>query len=111
MSGSSLQTIPAGFINNDVVANFVVENAGGVVTNENIDITRTLLVKEGNFETNNLVRMMCSFSPRQTAQIAKLDGTISGNIEVQQCDPGKRAFRFLAPSTTTSTNISMVKRM
>ncbi len=105
MTGSSLQTIPAGFINNDVVANFVVENAGGVVTNENIDITRTLLVKEGNFETNNLVRMMCSFSPRQTAQIAKLDGTISGNIEVQQCYPGKRAFRFLAPSTTTSTNI------
>jgi hypothetical protein len=49
--------------------------------------------------------MVCGFSPRRTAQIGKLDGTITGNIEVQQCYPGKRAFRFLAPSTTTTTNI------
>jgi hypothetical protein len=105
MSGSSAQTIPNGFIQNDNIANLTVENSAGVTTNNPMNISQVLLVRAGNFATNDIVTMICGFSPRRTAQIGKLDGTITGNIEVQQCYPGKRAFRFLAPSNTTSTNI------
>ena len=105
MSGSSAQTIPNGFIQNDDIANFTVENSAGVTTNNPMNISQVLLVRAGNFETNDIVTLVCGFSPRRTAQIGKLDGTISGLVEVQQCYPGKRAFRFLAPSNTTSTNI------
>ena len=105
MSGSSAQTIPSGFIFGNDIANFTVENAAGVTTNDAMDISQVLLVKSGNFETNDIVTLVCSFSPRGTAQIGRLDGTISGLVETQQCYPGKRAFRFLTPSLNSTTSI------
>lgn len=105
MSGSTAQSIPAGFILNNQVANFTVENAAGVTTNDAMEISEILLVKSGNFETNDIVTLVCSFSPRGTAQIGRLNGTISGLVETQQCYPGKRAFRFLAASLNSTTTI------
>uniref|UniRef100_UPI0040497EF3 T9SS type A sorting domain-containing protein n=1 Tax=Flavobacterium sp. TaxID=239 RepID=UPI0040497EF3 len=105
MSGTAAQTIPSGFILDNAVANFTVENPAGVTTNDAMDITGVLLVREGNFETNDIVSLVCTFSPRQTGLIERLDGTISGLVEVQQCYPAKRAYRFITSSVTTTTNI------
>lgn len=105
MSGSSAQTIPSGFIQNNDIANFTVENAAGVTTNNPMNISNILRVRSGNFMTNDIVALVCSFSPRRTGQIATLTGNIVGNITTEQCFPARRAYRFVSPSVTTTTSI------
>jgi hypothetical protein len=105
MSGKVAQSIPAGFILNDAIDNFTVENPGGVTTNNAMELTGELTVRQGNFETNDIVTLVCAFSPRKTGVVGRLYGTISGLIEAQQCYPGKRAWRFITSSVTTSASI------
>lgn len=104
MSDSSAQNIPAGFVDPDV-ANFIVENAGGVTLNSTMNINEVLDVRQGTLTTGGHITMVCSFIPRQTAQIDAIDGSISGNITVEQCFPARRAFRLVSASTTTTNSI------
>ncbi len=104
MSDASAQNLISGFIEPDV-ANFTVENAGGVTLNSEMNITEVLNVREGTLTSNDHISMVCSFSPRGTAQIDAIDGSITGDITVEQCFPARRAFRLVSPSTTTTTTI------
>jgi len=104
MSANVAQSIPSGLLEPDV-ANFIIENAGGVTVNSTMNITEVLDVREGTLTTNGNINMVCTFSPRETAQIDAIDGTISGDITVEQCFPARRAFRLVSPSTTTTTTI------
>ncbi|WP_294825169.1 T9SS type A sorting domain-containing protein [uncultured Flavobacterium sp.] len=104
MSGSTAQTLPEGLINGNI-SNFTVENPQGVTTNTALNITEMVKVVSGNFETNGLLSLICSFFPRKTGLIGRLDGTISGNVTTEQCFPARRAFRFVSPSVTTTTSI------
>lgn len=105
MSGSVAQTIPNGLIDGNTIYNFTTENAAGVTTNSPLIIPGLLRVRQGNFNTNNMVTLPCSFSPRRTGQVAALDGTITGTITTEQCFPARRAYRFVASSVTTTTSI------
>jgi hypothetical protein len=104
MSDNSAQNIPSGFVNPDV-ANFTIENSGGVTVNSTMNIKEVLDIRQGNLITNGVISMVCSFTPRKTAQIDAINGTISGDITVEQCFPARRAFRLVSASTTTSTSI------
>lgn len=104
-SDTAAQNIPAGLISS-TVANFNVENPGGVTLNDEIQVTEILNVIEGTLNTNSFLTMSCRFSPRQTAQINNLQGTILGEVTVEQCFTPRRAFRLLSPSTTTSGSIN-----
>lgn len=105
MSGTSAQTIPDGFIQNNNIANFTVENAAGVTTLNPMNLTGVARVRSGNFNTNNMLTLVCSFSPQRTGQIGVLDGTISGTVTTEQCFPARRAFRLVSSSVTTTTSI------
>ena len=104
MSDDTAQSLPSGFVDPDV-ANFIVENAGGVTVNSTMNITEVLDVRQGTLTTNGNITMTCTFSPRETAVIAAIDGSISGDITVEQCFPARRAFRLVSSSTTTSNSI------
>ena len=105
MSASNAQSIPADLVEPNV-ANFTVENAGGVILNSEMNITEILNVIQGDLTSNDHITMVCTFTPeRKTAQIDQLIGTISGDVTVEQCYPGRRAFRMVSASTTTTTSI------
>ena len=107
MSGTAAQTIPNGFIKDGDIANLTIENAAGVTNADVLKITQVLLVRKGTFETGNAISMVCSFTPKRTAQIGPIGATatITGNVTVEQCFPARRAFRFITSSVTTSTSI------
>ncbi|WP_294736586.1 T9SS type A sorting domain-containing protein [uncultured Flavobacterium sp.] len=105
MSGSTAQIIPDGFLLNDAIEDFTVENAAGVTTLNAMYLTGILNVETGNFETSDMLTLVCSFSPRKTGQIDNLTGTISGIVTTEQCFPSRRAFRFVSPSITTTGSI------
>jgi hypothetical protein len=105
MSGTSAQTIPDGFIKDDRITNFTVENAGGVITLNPMYLTGVARVRSGNFNTNDMLTLVCSFSPQRTGQIGVLNGTISGTVTTEQCFPARRAFRLISASVSTTTSI------
>lgn len=106
-SGSDAQIIPSDLILDEILANLSIENPEGVTNEGQINITQVLLVREGNFETGDMIDLVCSFSPRRTAQVGRIGntGSISGNITAEQCFPARRAFRFITSSVTTTTSI------
>lgn len=104
MSAITAQNIPADFISEDV-AKFTVENPSGVTLNSIMNITEVLSVRQGTLSSNDFITMVCTFSPRQTAQIDRLNGSITGNVVVEQCFPARRAFRLVSSSTSTTTSI------
>jgi hypothetical protein len=86
--------------------NLRIENTVGVLVNHTdfndpIDINGLLTVNGiFNAGTGNFVRLPCIFPGinGRNAQVGVSSGTISG-ITVQQCFPGRRAFRFISSST------------
>jgi hypothetical protein len=105
LSASISQDILADFLSPEV-ANLTVENSSGVTLNVAIRITEVLHIKQGTLTTNDNLTLACRFSPRQTAQIDELGGTLSGLVTVEQCYSPRRSFRLVSPSTTTSTSIN-----
>lgn len=62
--------------------------------------------------TNDLLTLKCKFignnptvESYQVGQVAETTGSISGNIMVEQCYTGRRAFRMLASSVNTTESI------
>lgn len=105
LSASISQDILADFLSPEV-ANLTVENSSGVTLNVAIHITEVLHIKQGTLTTNDNLTLACRFSPRQTAQIDELGGTLSGLVTVEQCYSPRRSFRLVSPSTTTSSSIN-----
>ncbi|WP_304035764.1 T9SS type A sorting domain-containing protein [Mesonia mobilis] len=107
--GSSAQTFSGHGIEVD---NFTLDNTNGLTldldTDEVLTVQNVLTVTNGTLTTNDQVLLACNFvdPDRRTAQIADLtNGDISGLVTVEQCFPGRRAFRLVSPSVTTSTTI------
>ncbi|AXG74042.1 T9SS C-terminal target domain-containing protein [Flavobacterium arcticum] len=107
MSGTTTQTIPDGFILDGEIGNFTVENAAGVSTLNPMYLSGILNIESGNFETNDIVTLVCSFSPNKTGQIDKIESgsSISGLITTEQCFPARRAYRLVTPTVTTTSSI------
>ena len=106
ISSAGAANLPADFISNDV-ANFTVENATGATISSTMNITEVLDVRQGTLTTGGNITMKCFFDDepatgdlRRTAQIDEVGGTISGDVTVEQCFPGRRAFRYVSASTT-----------
>jgi hypothetical protein len=105
LSASIPQVILSDILNPEV-AKLTVENGFGVTLNSEIHITEVLNIKQGTLTTNDNLTLACSFSPRQTAQIDELGGSLSGLVTVEQCYTPRRSFRLVSPSTTTTSSIN-----
>ena len=104
ISSADAANLPAGFINADV-ANFTVENSTGATVPSTMNISEVLDVREGTLNTGGFMTMVCNFTPRQTALLDRLVGTINGDLTVEQCFPARRAFRLVSSSVTTTSSI------
>jgi hypothetical protein len=106
LNGTSAQSISGGGsfenlrLNNPTNVDFITDPA---------DVFGVLYVDQGTLNTGGYPSLRCSFgtleTPGKTAQVAPVEGTISGDVTVEQCYPARRAFRFISPSVTTTTTI------
>jgi hypothetical protein len=106
LNGTSAQSISGGGsfenlrLNNPTNVDFITDPA---------DVFGVLYVDQGTLNTGGYPSLRCGFgtlgTPGKTAQVAPVEGTISGDVTVEQCYPARRAFRFISPSVTTTTTI------
>jgi hypothetical protein len=103
-SGGSAQSIDSGLLNGNL-AQLTIENSAGVALNTTLSISEVLKIKEGNFETNDNLTLVCDFAQLGAAQVDRVEGSISGEMTIEQCFPARRAFRLVSSPVTTSNSI------
>lgn len=86
-----------------------IDNPSGATISGDLSIRRVLYIDQGDLNTNNSLNFICDFtlpnSTNDVGQVGQINGSINGEVTVEQCFPGRRAFRLLSSSTTTSGSI------
>ena len=105
LAGTSASTM----FGNGSYSSLTINSSGGVaisaLAGNKVNITKLFTSSFGSFTTNNNL-ILKSTSVTNTAQVAAVDGTITGNVQVERFIPsGRRAYRMLAPGVTTTTFI------
>ncbi|CAF0860022.1 unnamed protein product [Rotaria sordida] len=87
------------------IGNLTLNNSGGAIINSGmVSITGTLTPTLGTLTTGGFLTLKSDANG--TARIAPVTGAISGNVTVERYIPaGKRGFRLLTPTVTTTTFI------
>jgi len=102
LTGNSAQTISGG----GSFENLRLDNSTRVDFTDSADLFGVVYVDQGTLNTNGNLSLRCNFgTPGKTAQVGPVGGTIVGDVTVEQCYPARRAFRFISPSVTTTTDI------
>jgi|GEM_PF-1547437 len=92
-----------------------VDNTNNVESTTDLSVKGVLSVDNGDFITNDATTFPCSFEEPTTGdfenaragQIGPIgtSSSIIGEVTVEQCYPGRRAFRFVSSSVTTTNSI------
>ncbi|MFY7886819.1 MAG: cadherin-like beta sandwich domain-containing protein, partial [Dolichospermum sp.] len=98
--GTTAQTIASNTFANNAIYNLTINNAAGVTLNGSLAVNGALTVSQGNFATNNFLRL--SSTANRTARVPAVSGTISGNVTVERFLPARRSWRFLTAPVTQS---------
>ena len=102
LNGTSAQSISGG----GSFENLRLDNPTPVDITDPADLFGVVYVDQGTLNTNGNLSLRCNFgTPGKTAQVGPVGGTIVGDVTVGQCFPARRAFRFISPSVTTTTDI------
>jgi hypothetical protein len=99
-----------------IVDDLLLNNTDDLEIRANLDIKGVLDIINGDFITNATTTLFCdfgsptggpSFTRYKVGQIGQISSTsnIVGDVTVEQCFPGRRAFRLVSASTTTTTSI------
>ena len=104
LNGTSAQSISGG----GSFENLRLDNSTSVDFTEPADLFGVVYVDQGTLNTNGNLSLRCAFgTPPKTAQVGQVasGSSINGDVTVEQCFPARRAFRFISPSVTTTTDI------
>lgn len=118
ISGGNIRfsgTTPQNIIGRGEVSfdNIELTNSTGLNIDAPTSINNNLKITNGTLTANNTVTFRCGFDVQgglniksRTAQIDEVLGSVVGNnnFVTEQCYPGRRAFRLVSPSTTTTTS-------
>lgn len=110
--GNLASTLSGTTTNNLDLYDLLVDKSGGSLTvgtfgGSRIGIENTLTVTAGTFNTGDKIVLQSTAS--NTAQLAAVGGTISGNMTVQRFIPARtsRRWRFLAAPITAASGVSI----
>ena len=105
-NGSDLQRI-RGDRNILSVDAIEINNSNGLEVQSPVEVFDYVQLIDGDMTLTNDFTFRCDFSGDnpKTAQIGILNGDIFGEVTTEQCYPGRRAFRFVSPSVTTTSSI------
>jgi len=112
--GSTAQQIIGDGTDAGSFSNIRLNNSAGLTVTENVDLFDILDITTGTFTANAEVTFRCGFDvvnsldvKTRTAQINEVLGSVvsNNNFVTEQCYPGRRAFRLVSPSATTTRSI------
>jgi hypothetical protein len=103
-NGNSAQTIPANLFATNTISNLIINNTAGVTLNGTLNITDELTINNGKINTNGYLVLKSSIT--KTARIATILSTdptpVNGNITMERYIQGRRKYRLLTSSVTSS---------
>ncbi len=82
-----------------------INTTGTVTLGSKLYITGTLTSTAGTLNTGDQLTIR-STSITNTARVAPVLGNITGDVTVERFIPGRRSYRFISPSVTTTTTIN-----
>uniref|UniRef100_UPI000688E65A Ig-like domain-containing protein n=1 Tax=Segetibacter koreensis TaxID=398037 RepID=UPI000688E65A len=88
----------------NVLSDLIINTTGTVTLSNKLYITGTLTSTKGTLNTGDHLTIR-STSIANTARVASVSGTISGDVTVERFIPARRAYRFISPSVSTTTSI------
>lgn len=99
------QTIAAGVLSGQTVANIIVNNNGKPSLSEATQLTDVLTVNAGTFKSNG--HLVLKSTAAKTAMVATVasSAAITGDVTVERYVPGIRGYRFFTSPVTTTTSI------
>jgi hypothetical protein len=105
MNGSVAQAIPASVFANDLVKGLTIRNNAGVTIGGNLNLLDALTVAGGSLNTGGYLTLKSSdTATARIAQITSISPTpIVGNVTVERYVPGRRKYRLITSSVSTST--------
>ncbi len=104
-NGTSAQSIPANVFVSNTISNLVINNPVSVTVLGALNIIDLLTISNGTLYTNDFITLKSSVdNTARVDQITSLSATpIVGEVTVERYIPGRRKYRLIAPSVTTST--------
>lgn len=109
MKGTSAQTIPSGTFVGKLISGLIVNNTAGVTLSDTLKLTGDLTVTNGSLNTGGF--LVLKSSDTATARVAKITsaaGTpINGNVTVERYIPGRRKYRLITSTVTSSASATL----
>ncbi len=106
MKGTSAQTIPANTFATNTIKELTINNSVGVTLGGTLNISELLTVSRGVLTTGNFLILKSSVAG--TAQVAPITSAaatpIVGDVTVERYIPGRRKYRLITSSVTTSAS-------
>lgn len=104
MNGSYAQFVPASTFAGNTVKNLVISNTSGVTLGGPLSLTDVLTVSAGSLITGGFLTLTSTAAA--TARVAPITSNaaipINGNVTVERYVPGRRRYRLITSSVTTS---------
>jgi hypothetical protein len=106
MNGSSAQTIPASTFAGNTIKSLTINNTSGVTLSGALNLTDVLTVSGGALNTGGYLTLKSSATGNaRVARITSVAATpINGNVTVERYIPGRRRYRLMTSSVTSSSS-------
>ena len=105
MNGSYAQSIPASTFTDNTIKSLVINNTSGVTLSGPLSLTDVLTVSTGSLSTGGYLTLTSTAAA--TARVAPITSAsatpVNGNVTVERYVPGRRSYRLITSSVTTST--------
>ncbi len=110
MKGTSPQTIPAGSFATNTIQSLKINNTAGVTLSAALNLTGLLTITNGSLNTGGFLTLKSTASTQaQVATITSVSPTpIAGNVTVERYVPGRRKYRLMTSSVSTSAANSLI---
>lgn len=109
LNGTIAQTVPAGAFNTNTVRGLTINNNSGVSILGTLNLIDVLTVSNGSVASNG--HLTLKSTETATARIAPITSSsptpITGNVNVERFVKGRRKYRLMASSVTTSQNVTL----
>ncbi len=108
-AGNVAQTIPANTFSANSLYNLTINNLSGVVLAGGLALTNTLTISTGSLNTGGFLTLRSTAT--STARVAAITSTastpVSGNVTVERYISGRRKYRLMTSSVTTSASSTL----
>ncbi len=108
-NGTSSQTIPAAAFATNTIKDLTINNTTGVTLGGTLNITGDVTISNGSLTTGgNLILKSSATATARIATITSIHATpVNGNVTVERYIPGRRKYRIITSSVTTSASTTL----